>query len=44
MNFIFSKDTEEDRLMYSRSDTVRFTSNNNANEVVNELFQSRCSK
>ena len=44
MNFISSKDTEEDRLMYSTSDIARFTSYNDANEVVNELFQSRCSK
>ena len=30
--------------MYSRSNNVRFTSYNDANEVVDELFDSLCSK
>ena len=30
--------------MYSRSNNVRFTSYNDANEVVDELFDSLCSR
>ena len=44
VNFISSKDTEEDNLIYSTSFNKKSTSHNNANEVVNELFQSLCSK
>ena len=39
-NFIFSKDNEEERVMYSTSDNIKFTSGNDVNEVVNELFKS----
>ena len=39
-NFISSKDTGEERLMHSTSDNVKFTSYNDANEVVNEPFES----
>ena len=30
--------------MYSTSGNIKFTSYNDANEVVNELFRLRCSK
>ena len=30
--------------MHSRSDNVKFTSYNEANEVVDELFESLCSR
>ena len=43
-NFVSSKDTEEDRVIHSPSDKVKVTSYNNANEVVNELFESPHSK
>ena len=35
INFISSKDTEEEREMYSSSDNIKCTSYNDANEVVN---------
>ena len=35
-----SKHTEEERVMHSTSDNIKFTSYNGANEVVNELFAS----
>ena len=44
INFISSKDTEEERVMHSNSDNIKFTSYNDANEVVNELFESLRSK
>ena len=43
-NFICSKDTEEERVSYSISDNVEFTPYNNANEVVNKLFEALHSK
>ena len=44
INFISSKDTEEEREMYSSSDNIKFSSYNDANEVVNELFESLLSR
>ena len=44
INFISSKDGQEERVMYSRSDNIKFTSYNDANEVVDELFDSLLSK
>ena len=38
INFSFSKDTEEERVMHSNSDNIKLTSYNDANEVVNKLF------
>ena len=35
-----SKHTDEERVMHSTSDNIKFTSYNGANEVVNELFVS----
>ena len=40
IKFISSKDVEEERVMHSRSDNTKFTSCNDANEVVDELFAS----
>ena len=40
INFISSKDVEEERVMHSRSDNIKFTSYNDANEVVDKLFDS----
>ena len=37
INFISSKDVEA-RVMHSRSDNVKYTSYNDVNEVVDELF------
>ena len=44
INFISSKHTEEERVMHSSSDNMKFTSYNDANEVTNELFESLHSK
>ena len=38
INFISSKVTEEQRIMHSRSNNVKLTSYNDADEVVDELF------
>ena len=43
INFISSKDTEEERVMYSTNNNIKFTSYNDVNEV-NELFESLLSR
>ena len=40
INFISSKDAEEERVMHSRSNNIKFTSYIDANEVADELFES----
>ena len=40
INFISSKDTEEEHVMYSTNNNIKFTTYNDVNEVVNELFES----
>ena len=40
INFISFKDYDKKRVMYSKSDDVEFMSYDNANKVVNELFES----
>ena len=40
IKFIFSKDAEEEHIMDLRSSNIKCTSYNDANEVVNELFES----
>ena len=44
INFISSKDVDEDRVMYSKSDNIEFMLYDNANEFVNELFESLLSR
>ena len=39
INFISSKDDEEEHVLHSRSDSVIFTSYNDANEVVDNLLE-----
>ena len=39
INFISSKDAEEERVIHSRSNNIKFISYNDANEVVDKLFQ-----
>ena len=39
IKFIFSKDAEEEHIMDLRSSNIKCTSYNDANEVVNELFE-----
>ena len=41
INFVSSKDTEEERAMQSTSDSVKFASSNDANKVVNESLRSQ---
>ena len=38
VNFISSKDAEEERVKHSRSDNVKLTSYNDVNEVVDDIF------
>ena len=40
INFISSKDAEEEHVMHSRSNNIKFISYNDASEVVDELFES----
>ena len=42
INFNSSKETEEEHAMHSTSDNIKLTSYNDANEVVDELFESLC--
>ena len=44
INFISSKDVDEDRVMHSKRGNIEFVSFDNANEVVNELFESLLSR
>ena len=44
INFISSKDAEEERVMHSRSNNVKLTSHNDAHQVVDQLFESLHSK
>ena len=41
---ISSKDVEKERVMYSECNNVRVTSYNEANEVVDKLFELLCSR
>ena len=36
---ISAKDIEEKRIMHSNSNNIRFTPDNDANKVINELFE-----
>ena len=40
INFISSKYVEEERVMHSKSNNIKFTSYNDVNEVFDELFES----
>ena len=44
INIIYSRDTEEERVMHSNKDNIKFTSNSKVNDFVNELFKSIRSK
>ena len=44
INFISSKDVDEKRVMHSKSDNIEIMPYDNANEVVNELFESLLSR
>ena len=40
INIIYSRDTEEERVMHSNKDNIKFTSYSKVNDFVNELFKS----
>ena len=40
VKFISSKDLDEERVMHSRSNNIKFASHNDADEVSDELFES----
>ena len=44
INFIYSKDVDEERAMHSKSNNIEFMPFDNANEVVNEPFESPLSR
>ena len=44
INFISSKEAEDEHVMHSRSNKMKFTSYNDANEVVDELFEFKVSR
>ena len=44
INFISSKDAEEECVMHSTSGNIKFTSYSDANEVIDGRFESLCSR
>ena len=44
INFISSKDVDEERVMHSKSDNIELMLYDNANEVVNKVFESLLSR
>ena len=44
INFISSNDADEEHVMHSKIDNIKFVLYDNANEVVNELFESLLSR
>ena len=44
INFMSSKDAEEERVMHSSSSNIKFTSYSDADEVIDELFKSLLSR
>ena len=40
INFLSSKDVDEESVMHSKGNNIEFMSYDDANEVVNELFES----
>ena len=44
VNFVSSRDAEEERVMHLKSSNIKFTSCNDANEVVDEFFKSPYSR
>ena len=43
INFVSSKDADEERVIHSTSDNAKFMAYSDANKIINELFQSLCS-
>lgn len=43
-SFIFSKDSNEEQLIHSKSDNINVMTYNNANEIIEEIFELILSK
>ena len=43
INYTYLKDAKEERVLHSKSENLKFTSYNDVNEVVDELFNLLCS-
>ena len=39
VNFVSSKDVDEERVMHSSTNNIEYMTYDNANEIVNELFE-----
>ena len=44
INFISSKDNDEERVMHSRSNNIKIMIDDNVDEVIGELFKSFLSR
>ena len=44
INFVSSKDTKKERVMYSTNDNMKFTTYKDVNKVVDDIFESLRSK
>ena len=44
INFISSKDVDEERFMYTKSNNKEFMTYNNANNIFHELFSAHTSR
>ena len=44
INFISSKDAEEERLLHSKSDSVQFMTHFSPNDIIDELFKTLLSR
>ena len=44
INFISSKHAEEERVMHSSSGNIEFTPYSDANDIIDKLFKSPCSR
>ena len=44
INFMSSKDNDEERVMHSKNDNIKVTINNKTDEVIEKLFQSLLSR
>ena len=44
INFISSKDINEEQIMHSKSDNIEFTTYDNADEIIEEIFESLLSR
>ena len=43
INFMYSKDNDEQRVIYSKSDNIEIMGNGKADEDIEKIFQTLCS-